>query len=97
MAYKYLYASEPNKFHFKENIFIFAVMKDETYLKKLGLKVLQLREAKDISQRELARRVKSNNTQIERIETGMVNSSINMLRKIAKEFDMTIGKLVDVE
>lgn len=71
-------------------------MKDDIYLKKLGLKILKLREAKEMSQRELARRVKSNNTQIERIETGSVNSSINMLRKIAKEFDLTIGQLVEI-
>ncbi|MFL5762935.1 MAG: helix-turn-helix domain-containing protein [Bacteroidia bacterium] len=71
-------------------------MKDEVYLKKLGQKILKLREAKNLSQRELARRVKSNNTQIERIETGAVNSSINMLRKIAKEFEISISQLVEI-
>lgn len=71
-------------------------MNDEVYLKKLGTKVRKLREGKAYSQRELARRLKTNNTQIERIETGVVNSSINMLRKIAKEFDMTIGELVNI-
>lgn len=71
-------------------------MKDEIYLKKLGKKIVQLREEKDISQRELARRIKTNNTQIRRIETGAVNSSINMLRKIAKEFEITVGQLVDI-
>jgi transcriptional regulator with XRE-family HTH domain len=72
------------------------MMKDEIYLKKLGDKIVRLREEKDISQRELARRIKTNNTQIRRIETGIVNSSINMLRKIANEFDITISELVDI-
>lgn len=98
---------EPNKFHLIENILYFyfgiykyhlhdSMMKDEIYLKKLGDKIVRLREEKDISQRELARRIKTNNTQIRRIETGIVNSSINMLRKIAKEFDITISELVDI-
>ena len=71
-------------------------MKDEIYLKKLGQKIAQLRQAKDISQRELARRTETNNTQIRRIESGSVNSSINMLRRIAKEFDLAIGQLVEI-
>lgn len=72
-------------------------MKDELYLQKLGKKAARLREEKGISQRELARRIKTNNTQIRRIENGGVNSSINMLRKLAKEFDVTIGELVTVD
>ena len=72
-------------------------MKDEIYLKKLGQKIALLREAKDISQRELARRTETNNTQIRRIESGSVNSSINMLRRIAKEFDLAIGHLVEIK
>lgn len=72
-------------------------MKDEVYLKKLGEKVVLLREKRGVSQRELARRIKTNNTQIRRIETGIVNSSINMLRKIAKEFDVSISELVNIE
>jgi transcriptional regulator with XRE-family HTH domain len=72
-------------------------MKDEVYLKKLGQKIVQLREEREISQRELARRIETNNTQIRRIETGSVNSSINMLRRIANEFNMTIGQLVEIK
>ncbi len=71
-------------------------MKDELYLKKLGKKIVLLRKERKISQRELARRIKTNNTQIRRIENGEVNSSINMLRKLAKEFDIPIGELVTV-
>ncbi|MGZ4054388.1 MAG: helix-turn-helix domain-containing protein [Bacteroidia bacterium] len=72
-------------------------MKDETYLKKLGKKVVLLRKKSDMSQRELARRMGTDNTQIIRIETGSVNSSINMLRKLAKEFDITVSELVDIK
>lgn len=71
-------------------------MKDEVYLKKLGQKVSSLRLERGISQRELARQVGTNNTQINRIETGSVNSSINMLRKISEQFNLTISELVDI-
>ena len=71
-------------------------MKDEVYLKKLGLKVRQLREEKDWSQRELARRSDVNNTQIIKLESGIVSQTITTLRKLAKEFDLTVGQLVDV-
>ncbi|MGZ4156043.1 MAG: helix-turn-helix domain-containing protein [Bacteroidia bacterium] len=56
-----------------------------------------MRKKSDMSQRELARRMGTDNTQIIRIETGSVNSSINMLRKLAKEFDITVSELVDIK
>lgn len=71
-------------------------MKDETYLKRLGLKILSLRKEKGLSQEELAEKLGTKHTQVGRIERGEVNSSINMLRHIAKELEVNIKELVDV-
>jgi len=72
-------------------------MKDDVYLKKLGQKILELRLSKGFSQEELAARLGTGHTQISRVERGEVNSTINMLRKIAREFDVSIEILVKIE
>ena len=72
-------------------------MNDEVYLRKLGEKIVGLRKTKGITQLELAERLATKNTQIRRIERGTVNSTINMLRKIAKELGISVSKLVNLD
>lgn len=70
---------------------------DEAYLKRLGEKILALRNSKNLSQEQLADRLGTGHTQISRVERGEVNSTINMLRKIAAELDISIEGLVKIE
>jgi transcriptional regulator with XRE-family HTH domain len=72
-------------------------MKDEIYLRKLGERIVEIRKEKGITQLELSDRLETKNTQIRRIERGTVNSTINMLRKIAKELSISVSELVNVE
>lgn len=72
-------------------------MKDEVYLKKLGKKIAKLRKSKGVSQRKMAKLLETSNTQLRRIETGEVNASINGLRRIAFEFDISLCELVDIK
>jgi UDP-N-acetylglucosamine 1-carboxyvinyltransferase len=72
-------------------------MKDEEYLRRLGEKIVDLRKARGMTQLELAEQLGTKNTQVRRIERGTVNSTINMLRKIAAVLDVDIKELVDVE
>jgi len=72
-------------------------MKDAVYLKKLGEKIALLRKEKGWSQEELAERLGTKHTQIGRVERGEANSTINMLRKISHELDITISELVNIE
>jgi len=58
---------------------------------------VELRKAKGITQQELAERLGTKNTQVRRIERGTVNSTINMLRKIAVELEIPISDLVNFE
>lgn len=72
-------------------------MKDEKYLIELGIKIAELRKKKDWSQLELAEKLKIQRTAITRIELGKVNSTVNMLRKIAKALDIKTIELLDIE
>ena len=71
-------------------------MEDSVYLERLGTKIVELRKARGITQQELAERLGTKNTQIRRIERGTVNSTINMLRKIAGVLDISISDLVQI-
>lgn len=69
-------------------------MTDEKYLKLLGERVFALRNKKGWTQAELAEKLDTQHTAVRRIEKGQVNSTINMLRKIAKELGVSITDLV---
>lgn len=71
-------------------------MTDEAYQKLLGKKILSLRIQKEVSQVAMADDLDTYHTQIGRIERGEVNTSINMLRKIARYFGISIGELVEI-
>jgi transcriptional regulator with XRE-family HTH domain len=72
-------------------------MNDKTYLKRLGKKIKSLREAKGLTQEQLAERLDTKHTQIGRMERGEANSTINMLRKLAEELDVPISELVRID
>ncbi|MDF1676633.1 MAG: helix-turn-helix transcriptional regulator [Vicingaceae bacterium] len=70
---------------------------DKKYLIKLGDRIANLRKNKGWTQAELAEKLNIQRSSLTRIELGNVNSSINMLRKIAKAFDIKTSKLIDIE
>ena len=51
---------------------------------EIGYQILQLRKQKRISQLELAKKLKTQQSNIARIEAGKENVSVNTLEKIAK-------------
>lgn len=72
-------------------------MKDEKYLIELGKRIAELRKKKDWTQLEFAEKLKIQRTALTRIEVGKVNSTINMLRKIAKALDVKMIELLDID
>lgn len=68
--------------------------KVDPYLKTLGNRITELMNAKGITQLEMAYKLNTFNTQVRRIQRGEVNSTINMLRKIADILDVSIEQLV---
>jgi len=69
-------------------------MSNDAYLVSLGAKIRHLRKDLGYSQEELADIIKSNRLTVLRIESGKVNSTINMLIEIAKALKVEIGDLV---
>ncbi len=69
-------------------------MDDKEYLKKIGANIVSIRQEKNMSQVELANSMDMEDSSLRRIEKGRVNSTILMLRKIAKGLGISIDKIL---
>lgn len=72
-------------------------MDDKEFLIKLGNKIVELRTEKGLRQIDLSDLIGIEDSALRRIEKGRVNSSINMLRKIAKALNVSISDLVKLD
>lgn len=70
-------------------------MDDNQYLIKLGERIKQLRKDKLMRQIDLAEKIGIEDSALRRIESGRVNSTINMLRKIAKGLEVDVIELLN--
>ena len=68
-------------------------MRDETLQKKVGKRIQELRELKNVSQQELAAKCNFEKSNMSRLESGRVNSTLSTLNKIAKGLEVNIGEL----
>lgn len=64
------------------------------YLMTLGAKIRALREGRNITMTEMATELKTKYAQVWRIEQGKVNSTIIMLREVAKILKVKLSHLV---
>lgn len=71
-------------------------MKDEEYLKALGANITALRKARKLTQVEFAEKLGTQYPQVGRVERGEVNCTINTLRRMAKELNISISELVNI-
>jgi putative transcriptional regulator len=55
----------------------------DTYLKKLGAKIVQIREKKKMTQYKLAKEIFTDQSNLARIEDGKVNPTVKTLIKIS--------------
>lgn len=69
-------------------------MDDKEYLKTLGERIKQLRKDKSMRQIDLSEKIGIEDSALRRIESGRVNSTVNMLRKIAKGLGIDIIELL---
>lgn len=69
-------------------------MNDKEYLIKLGERIRQFRKEKLMRQIDLSEKIGIEDSALRRIESGRVNSTINMLRKIAKGLDIDVVELL---
>ena len=64
-------------------------------LKKFGLRVRQLREARGLSQEDFAEAADLHRTYVSGIERGERNPTLSVLARIAKGFGMTLSELLE--
>ena len=62
---------------------------------KFGKRVRKARKARGVSQEELAHEADSNRTYISDVERGTRNPSIEVVERIAKALNVTMGSLLD--
>lgn len=70
-------------------------MKKSDINKKVGLRIIELRERKGWQQVELARACNKDRQAIEKLENGRVNPTLYSLCEIAKALEVPIASLVD--
>lgn len=68
-------------------------MRDETLQKKVGIRIQEIRELKNISQQELAAKCNLEKSNMSRLESGRVNSTLGTLNKVAQGLEVNIIEL----
>jgi transcriptional regulator with XRE-family HTH domain len=71
--------------------------RNQAVMKAFGVRIRELREAKGISQQELAYLCDWEYSQINRIELGKINTSISHVFHLAEKLDVTPSKLIDLD
>lgn len=70
-------------------------MNKEQLKKRLGQRIVELREKKGWSQSDLARACNKDRQAIEKLENGKVNPTLYSLLEIANTLEVSLKKLVD--
>lgn len=72
-------------------------MKEEVFLKKLGLSIQKFRKERGLTQTELAYRCDFERPSINRIEKGGTNPTAATLKKLAEALDVTVQDFFSFE
>ncbi len=70
--------------------------KEEKYFKKLGAKIKDLREERNLDQKAFAFDCEIGRTQLHMIENGKTNPRLGTLLKIANALEISLSELVDL-
>lgn len=68
-------------------------LSEEEVLLKLGQRIIELRQEKNLRQIDLAIKLGIEDSSLIRIETGKTNPTTKTLLKICKELEVSIGEL----
>lgn len=72
-------------------------MNSDQILKKIGARIREIREAKGVSQQDLASICNFEKANMSRIEAGRTNFTISTLYKISQALNISLSELVNVE
>lgn len=70
---------------------------EKEYIKKIGMRIVQLREEQNLKQIDLAIAINVEDSALRRIETGRTNPTIKSLMRIAKGLNIELIDLFDFE
>lgn len=71
-------------------------MNKEELNKKIGQRIIKLREAQDLSQSDLARACGKDRQAIEKLENGKVNPTLYSLHEVATALNVSLSELVKI-
>ena len=72
-------------------------MTEKELLKRVGLRIKQLRTEKGLSQADLGIEIDVEKSNVSRMESGKFNTKILTLFKVAKALDLTLPELLKIE
>jgi len=81
---------------FYNKIFDFSGLKKTELNKKIGLRIIALREKKGWNQSDLARACGKDRQAIEKLENGKVNPTLYSLYEVAKALEIPLSELLDI-
>jgi len=81
---------------FSSKIFDFSALKKTELSKKIGLRIIELREKRDWNQSDLARACGKDRQAIEKLENGKVNPTLYSLYEVAKALEVPLSELLDI-
>ncbi|WP_439559684.1 helix-turn-helix domain-containing protein [Dyadobacter sp.] len=71
-------------------------MEKDALLKQLGLRIRELRKAKNITQAELAHIIAKDQQSIQRLEAGKINPSFYYLYEIATGLGISMQEIIQI-
>ncbi len=72
-------------------------LKDEYFLRQLGQHIKTLRKRKNITQEVLANTINVDISQISRLERGILNASVSLVKDISVALDIELKTIFDFE
>lgn len=72
-------------------------MKKADLNKKIGQRIISLREKKGLSQSDLARACNKDRQAIEKLENGRVNPTLYTLYEVAKALELPLSTITDIK
>ncbi|MCB0715327.1 MAG: helix-turn-helix transcriptional regulator [Chitinophagaceae bacterium] len=72
-------------------------MTEKQFLKKIGLRIKQLRTENGLSQREFGYMIDVEKSNVSRLESGRFNTKIYTLFKVAEALELSLSELLEFE
>ncbi|MBS9766697.1 MAG: helix-turn-helix transcriptional regulator [Flavobacteriaceae bacterium] len=72
-------------------------LKDEIFLREFGNQIREVRRSKNITQEVLANTINVDISQISRLERGVLNASVSLVKDISVALDMELKTIFEFE